>query len=119
MNRAMLKKLASKGESATVEFKKSTADLQGACESLCCMLNAGLEARVFIGIAGGKIVGQEVTDRSQQEIAQFLKNFIPDPQIKISFVSRRTIQRELQLLKAKNKVMVSGQGTNFTFWMLV
>lgn len=55
MNLTLLKKLAAAGESADVEFKKSTADLHGACESLCGMLNAGLDARVIIGIAANRL----------------------------------------------------------------
>ena len=87
MNLTTLKKLALTGESETLEFKKSTADLAGACESLCGMLNAGLRARVVIGVFGGKLVGQEVTDRTQQEISQYLRSFTPDPQIKLSMVA--------------------------------
>ncbi len=102
MNLAMLKKLASLGESADIEFKKSTADLNGACESLCGMLNAGLQAQIVIGIFNEKLVGQEVTDRTQQEIAQSLKYFTPDPQIKCSFITLEKT-RKLILLEARSR----------------
>lgn len=51
MDMLKLKKIARNGESANVEFKKSTAALTGACESLCGMLNAGEFAQIFIGIS--------------------------------------------------------------------
>jgi len=86
MDLNQLRKLALDGESGQIEFKKSTADLTGACESLCGMLNAGVHAQAFIGIAGGKLIGQEISDRTQQEIAQCIKEFSPDPYIHFSLI---------------------------------
>lgn len=86
MDLITLEKIAAAGESANIEFKKSTADLQGGCESLCGMLNAGLDALIIIGIAGTKLVGQEISDRTQQEIANHLKEFAPDPQIQFHLI---------------------------------
>jgi len=86
MDMLKLKKIARNGESANVEFKKSTADLTGACESLCGMLNAGEFAQIFIGISGEKLIGQEISDRTQQEIAKVIKEFSPDPQIHFSLI---------------------------------
>ena len=95
-----LKQLALEGESELVEFKKSTADLAGACESLCGMLNAGVQAQVLIGISNGKLAGQEVTDRTQQEAAQSLKEFNPDPHIHFSIIPIEG-KRKIILLTAK------------------
>lgn len=86
MDLVALEKIAACGESAEVEFKKSTSDLSGACESLCGMLNAGIHGQVFIGVSGEKLVGQEISDRTQQEIAQCLKEFTPDPHIVLSII---------------------------------
>jgi ATP-dependent DNA helicase RecG len=86
MDLAALGKIAAYGESAEVEFKKSTSDLSGACESLCGMLNAGKQGHIFIGISNGKVVGQEISDRTQQEIAQSFKEFTPDPHIDLVLI---------------------------------
>ena len=83
MNLAELQTLIAAGESERLEFKKSTADLIGACESLCAFLNSGHEGTVVIGVAGDVLVGQDVTDRTQQEVANALKGF--EPKVKIDF----------------------------------
>jgi ATP-dependent DNA helicase RecG len=86
MDLKTLRKIATAGESEKIEFKKSTADLNGACESLCGMLNAGLHGRAVIGVANGKLFGQEISDRTQQEIAKALREFSPDPHIRFSLI---------------------------------
>jgi ATP-dependent DNA helicase RecG len=79
INLDLIKQLAESGESQSLEFKKSTADLHGGCESLCGMLNAGEDACLIIGVHGERVVGQEVSDKTQQEIAHVLTDFSPDP----------------------------------------
>ncbi|HSX10436.1 MAG TPA: ATP-binding protein [Chlamydiales bacterium] len=103
MDLITLEKIATCGESVDVEFKKSTSDLAGACESLCGMLNAGIHGHVFIGISGGKLVGQEISDQTQQEIAKCLKEFSPDPHIAFSLFPFSG-KRKLIHLTAKSKL---------------
>jgi ATP-dependent DNA helicase RecG len=72
-----LPSIVAAGESETVEFKKSTAQLPRAGETLCAFLN-GNGGRVLIGISpDGKITGQEVADKTRQEIARILDRFEP------------------------------------------
>lgn len=57
-----LQDLIQLGESETFEFKKSTANLKGAAETLCAFLNNN-GGTVLIGISDAiKIIGQDVTD---------------------------------------------------------
>ncbi|HID75188.1 MAG TPA: transcriptional regulator, partial [Planctomycetaceae bacterium] len=49
MDLIRLKQLVQRGESETVEFKKSTAQLRRAMETLCGMLNRN-GGRVLIGV---------------------------------------------------------------------
>lgn len=100
MDLASIEQIAFEGESEQVELKKSTADLTGACESLCGMINAGVHGFVLIGIANGKIVGQEVTDKTQQEIARAIREFTPDPRIHFSMIPF-VGQRKVIILSAK------------------
>jgi ATP-dependent DNA helicase RecG len=54
------------GESATLEFKKSTAELRRVGETLCSFLN-GDGGRVLIGITpDGKPIGQTVLDKNDK-----------------------------------------------------
>jgi len=72
-----LKLLVSGGESETLEFKKSTGQLQRAAETICGMLN-GPGGRVLIGVTPeGRIPGQTVSDKTTREVAEMLKKFEP------------------------------------------
>ena len=74
------------GESQTVEFKRSTAKLKNAAETLCAFLNGGGGA-VFIGVTDNKkLVGQQVTDQTKLEIANILKKFEPSANIEVDYV---------------------------------
>ena len=56
------------GESATVEFKKSTAEKERACRTLCAFAN-GQGGRVLFGVTpAGKAVGQTVSGRTLEEV---------------------------------------------------
>jgi len=66
-----IKRLVSRGESGTLEFKKSTGQLERAAETLCAFLNAN-GGIVLVGVTSeGEIVGQQVSDKTQQDIALF------------------------------------------------
>jgi ATP-dependent DNA helicase RecG len=65
------------GESATLEFKKSTAKKDRACRTLCAFAN-GQGGRVQFGVTpSGKVVGQAVSDRTLEELAQEFQGFEP------------------------------------------
>ena len=72
MNRTAIERRISSGESATLEFKKSTGQFNRAGETLCAFLNAD-GSTVIVGVtAEGKVVGQEVSDKTRREIAAML-----------------------------------------------
>ena len=77
MNIAALADLIAAGESQTLELKKSTAEKDRACRTLCAMAN-GQGGCVVIGVTpAGKIIGQSVTDRTLEELAQEFQGFEP------------------------------------------
>ena len=83
MNLADIESLLANGESETLELKQSTAQLSRAAETLCAFLNAN-GGRVILGITpGGKVVGQHVSDKTQQELANTLRKFEPPALIEI------------------------------------
>ena len=72
-----LEQVIAGGESETVEFKKSTAQLTRAGETLCAFLNCQ-GGRVFIGVTPeGRVVGQQITDSTLREVAATLARFEP------------------------------------------
>jgi ATP-dependent DNA helicase RecG len=65
------------GESVTLEFKKSTAEKDKACRTLCAFANGQGGDLVFGVTPSGKVVGQKVTDRTLEELAQEFQGFEP------------------------------------------
>ena len=77
MNPNALQAIVTAGESETVEFKKSTAQLTRAGETLCAFLNTN-GGRVFIGVTPeGRIIGQTVADSTLREVASMLSHLEP------------------------------------------
>ena len=77
MSQEAIARWAASGESATLEFKKSTAEKDRACRSLCAFANVS-GGRVLFGVTpAGKVVGQTVTDRTLEELAQEFQGFEP------------------------------------------
>ena len=81
-----LQTLVAQGESETLEFKRSTAELRRAGETLCAFLN-GEGGQVLIGVApDSKVVGQQVADTTLRDIAATLGRFEPPAHIEIERV---------------------------------
>jgi ATP-dependent DNA helicase RecG len=97
MDIALIENVIRQGESDTLEFKKSTGQLKAAMETLCAFLN-NHGGTVLIGVDGqGRMLGQDVTDATQQEIANELKKIEPPAQIQISYTSLPTYKRVIVL----------------------
>lgn len=68
---------AAAGESETLEFKKSTAEKDRACRTLCAFAN-GQGGRLLIGVTpAGRVAGQTVSDRTLEDLAQEFQGFEP------------------------------------------
>ena len=71
----------------TLELKKSTAEKERACRSLCALAN-GQGGQVVFGVApSGKVVGQKVTDRTLEELAQEFQGFEPPLSLQLQRIS--------------------------------
>jgi ATP-dependent DNA helicase RecG len=83
---AALQSLVARGESETLEFKRSTAELRRAGETLCAFLK-GDGGQVLIGVGpDGRIVGQQVADITLRDIAAMLGRFEPHARVEMSRV---------------------------------
>ena len=81
-----LERLIAGGESESLELKRSTAQLRRAGETLCAFLN-GLGGRVILGVApNGRVVGQEISDKTRREIAGMLDRFEPPSPVTVAEV---------------------------------
>jgi ATP-dependent DNA helicase RecG len=82
-----LKALVKQGESHSLEFKTSTTQLKGAFETLCGFLNGNNGGTVLIGVTDkGKVVGQQVTDKTKQEIAAEIKKIEPSTHVMVDYI---------------------------------
>lgn len=82
-----IKNLVSADESRTLELKKTTGELKDGMHSACAFLNTEGGWLIF-GIAPKslKIIGQEVTDKTQQEIAQALAGLEPAVDVRVAYI---------------------------------
>lgn len=81
-----LHSLIAQGESETLEFKRSTAELRRVGETLCAFLN-GEGGKVLIGVGpDGRLVGQDVADITLRDIATMLARFEPPARVEMSRV---------------------------------
>ncbi len=68
---------AAAGESETLEFKRSTGQRREAARTLCAMLNHR-GGRVLFGVeTDGRVVGQQVSERTIDEVAQEIREIEP------------------------------------------
>lgn len=81
-----IQSLISHGESKTVEYKKSVAELEKLGKSISGMLNVK-GGYGFIGITdSGKIIGTEVNDSTKKKITEFCNHFDPWPNLEIDYI---------------------------------
>ena len=72
-----IKELIERGENHVLELKKTTSELDKGMQSLCAFLNSD-GGWLFFGITPKlEILGQNVTDNTQQEIAQKMNKIEP------------------------------------------
>ncbi len=103
MDLKQLKYIVSHGESENLEFKRSTANLKGAVESLCAFLNYS-GGQVLIGVTDSKkILGQHVTDSTQQELAHVLRKLEPTANVIIDYVEVTADKRVIVLTAYPDK----------------
>lgn len=111
MNFDEIENLARQGESEELEFKKSTGQLGRAAETLCGFLNRR-GGRVLIGVSpAGKLIGQIVSDGTQQDLAQVLRRFDPPAPVRIQRVRIPSSAHEVLVLEAPD----SPENRPFTF----
>src|SRR3990172_8551416 len=68
---------AAAGESETLEFKRSTGERREATRTLCAMLKHRGGGVLFGVEADGRVVGQQVSDHTIEEVAQELREIDP------------------------------------------
>lgn len=82
-----IQKLVEKDEHRCLELKKTTGELKDGMHSACAFLNTDGGWLLF-GVAPKtlKILGQQVTDDTQQELAETLSGLYPEVNVNVCYV---------------------------------
>ena len=81
-----IKKLIAKDETRTLELKKTTGELYKGMETACAFLNSDGGWLMF-GIAPSlKIIGQNVTDNTRQEVANAIRKIEPAIDVEVEYI---------------------------------
>lgn len=82
-----VKNLIVHNENEEVEFKETTGQLERGMETLCAFLN-GTGGTVLFGITDkGKIVGQDLSDKTKRDIVEAIKRLEPLSAIEITYIA--------------------------------
>lgn len=90
-----IQSLALQREGVDVEFKESTGQLDRGMETLCGMLNGDGGIVVFGVKNNGKIVGQEVADKTTRMIGEALNRFEPAVDMQPVYIPMSDSDRQL------------------------
>ena len=82
-----IRALVAADESRTLELKKTTGELKDGMHAACAFLNSEGGWLIFGVLPKSlKIVGQEVSDHTQQEIAQAIAGIEPAADLRVEYV---------------------------------
>jgi ATP-dependent DNA helicase RecG len=106
MTEVELKKLISRKEHQTLEFKESTGEKKEICETICAFANSD-GGIILVGVKNnGKISKAEITEKSQTDITDLFVNFKPKITSSISFETSPDFDGQniliIKVEKAKN-----------------
>lgn len=84
-NLDIVKRLIAEKECGRVEFKETTGQLERGMETLCAFLN-GEGGTVLFGVTDkGKIIGQDVSDKTKRDIADAVWRIEPFATVEVSY----------------------------------
>ena len=87
-NLDIIKRLIAEKECGRVEFKETTGQLERGMETLCAFLN-GEGGTVLFGVTDkGKIIGQDVSDKTKRDIADAIRRIEPFATVEVSLLER-------------------------------
>lgn len=82
-----IKNLTVQKENGQVEFKETTGQLERGMETLCAFLN-GVGGTVLFGVTDkGKIIGQDLSDKTKRDIVEAIRRIEPLTAIEISYIA--------------------------------
>ncbi len=90
-----IRNIASNNEGVDVEFKETTGQLNRGMETLCGMINCRGGIVVFGVNNKGKIIGQEISDKTTREIGDALGRFDPAVDVQPQYIKLKDSNKYL------------------------
>ncbi len=82
-----VKELITQSESDSIEFKETTGQLERGMETLCAFLN-GSGGIILFGVNDkGKVIGQELGDKTKRDIAEAIRRIEPFAKVDVSYIN--------------------------------
>lgn len=101
-NLNIIAELISEKENGRVEFKETTGQLERGMETLCAFLN-GDGGTVLFGVNDkGKIIGQEVSDKTKRDIADAINRLEPMAIVQISYAPMPDSEKKVIVFRVEN-----------------
>jgi len=99
----IIKGLIAEKEGGRVEFKETTGQLERGMETLCAFLN-GEGGTVLFGVNDkGKIIGQEVSDKTKRDIAEAIRRIEPFAAVEVSYIEIPDTRKSVIALSAEEQ----------------
>ena len=99
----IVKRLIAEKEGGLVEFKETTGQLERGMETLCAFLN-GNGGTVLFGVNDkGKIIGQEVSDKTKRDIAEAIRRIEPFATVEVSYIEIPENGKSIIVLSAEEQ----------------
>lgn len=104
-NLNIIQDLIAEKEGGKVEFKLTTGQLERGMETLCAFLN-GEGGTVLFGVTdAGKIIGQEVSDKTKRDIAEVIGRMEPSASVQVSYVPLHDVGKKVIALHVEDARM--------------
>ena len=102
-NLDIVKRLIAEKECGRVEFKETTGQLERGMETLCAFLN-GEGGTVLFGVTDkGKIIGQDVSDKTKRDIADAIRRIEPFATVEVSYTEIPDTGKSVIALSAEER----------------
>ena len=102
-NLDIVKQLIAEKENGQVEFEETTGQLERGMETLCAFLNSEGGTVLFGVTDKGKIIGQEVSDKTKRDIAEAIRRFEPFATLEVSYISIQNTDKSVIALSADSQ----------------
>ncbi len=98
----IVKRLIAEKEGRLVEFKETTGQLERGMETLCAFLN-GNGGTVLFGVNdNGKIIGQDVSDKTKRDMAEAINRLEPVAMVQISYAPLPDSEKKVIIFRVED-----------------